>query len=209
MLLAITYQLAAALEARGVSVPVIPGPERLASTPVSAPRIVVERDRELGDTLAPPTTHRRNPRLDHVRNIGAVLRVFARSTIDGARTMDHEREVDLLVDQCLVALRGIVSARRTMWELRSAKLLSADEAAARGLEAWPGVIYEVRFAVARGVTSLGLLDAQAAAAAAGTHASAEATFGGAHGVGTATTLDLSDSPLGGTDGALPSATTRN
>lgn len=196
MLLAICYQLREALTARGVPWDVVDGPERLGQTTTAIPHIVLERDRQTGDLYAPPTTDRRNPRLDHVRWIGAVLRVFAKSSVASARPMDHEREADLIVDQCMVALRGIVSARKTLWQIGSAKLLTADEANERGLESWPGVIYEVRFAVARGVTD---------APFDGTTAS-EATFGGAHGVGTSTTLDLSDGPDGSEE--LPSATTR-
>ena len=208
MLLAISYQLRTALTAAGVPYPVVYGPEQLGQTVMAKPHIVLERDRQSGDALRPPTTHRRNPRLDHVRAIGATLRVFARSTTAAPGPGDHEREADRIVDQCLVALRGIVSARRTMWELRSAKLLTVEEAEAIGLETWPGVIYEVRFAVDRGVTALGWAEAAAAAGAAGTNAADESLgFGGAHGPGTETTVDTDDSP-GGPGGILPGSTTR-
>jgi hypothetical protein len=206
VLLAISYQLREALKARGVPHPLAYGPERMGQSVLAAPHIVLERDRENGDLIAPPVAHRRNPRLDHVRWIGSILRVFAKSTTDGAGVGDHEREADRVVDQAMVALRGIVSARRSLWEIRSSKLLTAEEAGERGLEAWPGAIYEVRFAVARGVADLGWTEAATAAGAAGTNPADEATFGTAHGVSVATTVDTSDGPAGSE--LLPSATTR-
>jgi hypothetical protein len=207
VLLSISYQLREDLQARGVPFDVVYGPERLGQTPLAASHIVLERDRATGDELLPVTAHRRNPRVDHVRGIGATLRVFARSTAAGAGPGDHERVADRVVDQCLISLRAIVAARRTQWRLRSAKLLSADEAGERGLETWPGVIYEARFVIDRGVADAGWTEAETAAAAAGTATADEATFGGAHGVSVATTLDTSDGPAGSDE--LPSATTRN
>ncbi len=208
MLLAMSYQLREAFKTRGVPYPLVYGPERPGQTVLAAPHLVLERDRENGDSIAPPVAHRRNPRVDHVRWIGSTLRVFARSTTAGAGPGDHEREADRVVDQAMMSLRAIVSARRTLWQIQSAKLLTADEAGERGLETWPGAIYEVRFAVARGVADLGWVEAETAAGAAGTSPADETTFGGEHGTSVETTaIDISESP-GGPGGVLSSAMTR-
>lgn len=206
MLLAISYQLREALKARGVPYPLAYGPERPGQTVLASPHVVLERDRQNGDVIAAPVAHRRNPRLDHVRWIGSILRVFAKSTISAAGSGDHERETDRIVDQAMISLRGIVSARRSLMQIRSSKLLTAEEAEAAGLETWPGEIYEVRFTVARGVADLGWAEAETAAGAAGTNPADETTFGGAHGTSVSTTIDTSDGPEG--SGDLPSATTR-
>lgn len=195
MLAAITYELRELLKARGVPYPVGYGPERSTQSVAVDSHIVVERDRERGDEFKPPPTSRYNPHLDHSRDIGAICRVFARSTLSGAGPEDHERVADTVVDQVAIVLRAIISRRRTFWAVRSAKLMTAAEMAYAGIT-WPGVVYELRFTVSRGVT-----DATFQGEIAG-----ESTFGGAHGTTVSTTLDTSDSPAGSND--LPSATTR-
>jgi hypothetical protein len=196
MLSAICNELRAALQARGVPYDVVYGPERMAQSSLARTHIVLERDRTLGDAYLPPTTHTRNPRLDHVRRIGAVLTVYARSGEPGATIADHERLADHIVDQALVALRGIVAARRTLWDVTGARLLSAGESADRALEAWAGVVYEVKLAIDRGVADTPFDGA----------AAVERTMGGATGARIGTALNITGSP--GTSTDLPGATTR-
>jgi hypothetical protein len=45
----------------------------------------------------------------------------------------------------------VVSARNTAWRITSMRLLTAEEVDAAGLETWPGVVYEIKFSVDRGV----------------------------------------------------------
>lgn len=195
MLAAITYQLRDALKARGVPYPVSYGPERVGQTVLADSHIVVERDRDRGDDVSPPPTSRYNPHLDHVRDIGAICRIYARSTLAGAGPEDHERVADTVADQVLIVLRSIVSARRTAWAVRSAKLLSTAEAEYNGIN-WPGCVYELRFAISRGVTVATFVGEIAG----------ETKFGGAHGTTVATSLDTTGGPGPSTD--LPSAETR-
>lgn len=191
MLAAITYQLREALEARGVPFPVVYGPQRLAQSVLADPHVVVERDRQQGDTVRPPTVVMRNPRLDHVRGVGAVVRVFAKSGDLGAKVEDHERVADHVLDQVLVALRAIVAARRTWWRIKSARLLSGAELEAREILGWPGVVYELRCEIDRGVT-----DANYAGEGRGEKSPTDIK----------TSLDTSGSP--GPSTSLPGATTR-
>lgn len=196
MLAAITYQVRDALEARGVPYPVSYGPERTGQTSMADPHIVIERDRDQGDGINPATTNRRNPQLVFVRPIGAVFRVYARSTLPSAGPADHERVADKVVDQILVVLREIVAARKTFMRFGSAGLLTAAALEELSLQTWSGVVYQVRFQVDRGVTTANYEGEIAA----------ESEFGDSPGTSVSTTLDTDDSPEVNLD--LPSATTR-
>lgn len=192
MLYEISKDVSAALVANNVPLPVVYGPERVdAMASVGRQRIVFERDRELGDGVelnmrARPT----NPIMIAVRPIGAVCRVYAQSTIAGAAVHDHERIADQAVDKVVAALRKVVATRRTLWRVSSSKLLSAAELEERGLERWPGVVYELRFSVDRGVTDTTWIG----------EARPEVTIGGEGGVTIATTdeIYLDKAPAGAT-----------
>jgi hypothetical protein len=174
----ITQELKAALEARGVPVPVEYGPEPKTSTAFSRTRIVVERDRQGGDSIPDHRSVHRNPRMHGVRAMGAVCRIYASSTVTGASVHDHERLADQLADKVQVALRQIVSTRRTLWRVLSAKLLSAAELGQLELETWHGVVYELRFQVDRGVLDTSWTD--------------DASVGAARPTGTLTGVDITD-----------------
>lgn len=195
MLAAITAQLRDALQSRKVPHPVVYGPERLVQSSAVLPHIVIERDRQQGDTVGPPKTRSKNPQRVFVRGIGAVARVFCQSTLAGAGIEDHERDADKVINQLLVALRGIVLARKSDLRVSSSRFLTSAELAEAGLT-YPGVVYEMRF-----VVDMGVADGNYAAETA-----AESTFGGVGGTTVSTTLDLTDSPEPTTD--LPGATTR-
>lgn len=86
-----------------------------------------------------------------MRAIGCVLRIYAKSELVGAAVHDHERLADQLLDRVEVALRKIVAQRRTLHQITSSKLLDEAALSLIGLEQWPGVVYELRFSVDRGV----------------------------------------------------------
>lgn len=205
MLAAIAIQLGEMLADRGVPYPVVYGPERMSHGSATTPHVTVERSRALGDSTRPNKTIRDNPRVVFVRSIGAVCRVYARSTQSGAAPADHERVADAVVDQILVCLRTIAGGRRTIFESRDGRFLSAVDLDERGLQAWAGVVYELPFTIARGVTD-GVYAGESALAYGTTPAAAEATAGGEHGFGVAITLDVGESS--GSSETLPGATTR-
>lgn len=153
MLYEISKEVSTELAAQGCPVPVVYGPERQGATGVAitTSRIVFERDRSGGDSSGPGRGRTVNPKMLYTRNVGAVCRVFAQSTESGARVQDHERLADLVWDKVEVALYKVIAKRKDAWRVASSKLLSAEELAMRGLEVWPGVVYEVRFTVSRGV----------------------------------------------------------
>jgi len=146
----ITREVETELKARGVPLPVVYGPERGDLT-ITFARIVIERDRDKGDAIGPGRGRTVNPQMVAIRSMGAVCRVYAQSTESGAGVHDHERMADQAVDRIHVALEKIVKLRTTLYHVTAAKLLSAQELAMRGLLQWPGVVYELRFSVDRGV----------------------------------------------------------
>lgn len=194
MLAAITDQLRDELQTRLVPLSVVYGPERTIQGSTARPHIVVERDRQQGDTFGAAPTHSRNPELVFRRGIGAVVRIFAESTVSGAGQANHERMADKVVNQILLALREIIIARKTDFRIKAARFLTVDELAEAGLT-YPGVVYELRLEVDMGVTDMAYDD----------EAAGEAEYGDTW-TSVSTTLDTSDSPEPTTD--LPGASTR-
>jgi hypothetical protein len=139
------------LAAKGCPLRVIYGPEPRPVTSLVDSRIVLERDREGGDVIGPPRSQHKNPAIKGVRGMGCVLRIFAKSSLSGANLWDHESLADQTLDKVWVALEKLVKLRRTLWTITGAKLLNSTELEMRGLETWPGVVFELRFAVDRGV----------------------------------------------------------
>jgi hypothetical protein len=199
MLYEISKELSSALSVVGCPLRVVYGPEPK-TTGLTDSRIVIERDRKAGDQFTGPRSQQRNPKLIDVRAIGCVLRVYAQSTLAGASVYDHERIADQAIDQIDVAMRTIINTRKTMWRVTSAKLLSADELQLQGLTVWPGVVYEMKFQVDRGV----LRTTWAGEAA------DEATMGGEGGVslGSSMTVKIAGDPTVLGSMTTPSSTTR-
>lgn len=150
MLREIQKELAAALRAKNVPIPVVFGPERAPSN--LSERIVIERDRDGGDGLGPARSQRQNPKMRFVRMVGCVARIYAKSPVTGAQSYDHERRADAIVDRVLVCLDDVIRVRQTMWTLESGKLVATTDL--EGTETWPGALYELRFSVDRAVLDL-------------------------------------------------------
>ena len=116
--------------------------------------VIVERDREASDTLEPVNGARNNPRCYCNRGQSVKATIYARSNLDGARVNEHEAECEQIVDAFIVALfqwgtesKALLGdVTPTISERRYLKLSEFPEA-----EAWPGVVYLIRFRVMRGV----------------------------------------------------------
>jgi hypothetical protein len=153
MLFSIAQEVKDFLVTKGCNVPVVYGPERKEQA-LNRPRYVIERDRAAGDQHTGTRSQRTNPKLVDVRAIGCVCRIFAQSTVASAGVWNHERDADQMVDHFTVAMASVIQNRKTLWRVTNAKLLTAGELAARDIETWPGVVYEVKFQVDRGVADL-------------------------------------------------------
>ena len=158
MIADLATEVAAELRDRGVPVPVVYGPERFEDDAIVRTRIVFERDRDGGDGFGfrseiKPVAAPAMAKIDHVRTQGGMLRIWAHNSVAGARAQDHERLADELLDRVSIAIRKCVSRSRTQWSVRSGKFLRAEDIAPtlRGQQVWHGVVYEMRFALERGV----------------------------------------------------------
>lgn len=138
------------LQARKFPVRVAYGPERTARENYDA-LIVIERDREAGDSVDFAPAVQRNPRRVKARLIGCVAHVYAKSSRAGARVEDHEFMCDLFVDALIAAIaEWCVGGQAFEPAFVEARYLNANERNAP--ETWPGVAYRLRFRVQRGIT---------------------------------------------------------
>lgn len=112
--------------------------------------IVFKRDREGGDSVGPARGVNPNARRFAQRTLGVEAKVYVRSPEDGAHVGTHEFECEDLVDALLVALEEWAKENQA-WpiEITSARYLS--EAELNGIETWPGVVYQLKFGVPRGI----------------------------------------------------------
>jgi hypothetical protein len=123
--------------------------------------VVVEYDRQGGDTVGGPRARGGNPRRRFNRSVACLARIHATSTVAGARAQDHEDRAQALVDQVLCALDDVlrggeldgdglqVAGTQHAWTAGRGKFEDlADEAGARVL---PGATYVLPFTIERGV----------------------------------------------------------
>lgn len=160
MIYEIFRELESNLMSRGYPFPLEYGPEAKRKKPPFDTRIVLDHDREGGDAISGPRSQvslatpagRSRKLLD--RAVGCVVRVYAKSSAHGARVQDHERLAEKLVDAVLAGLRTVIQARATLWRVTSAGFVTKEALEVPELEKWPGVVYEIKFSVDRGVFDL-------------------------------------------------------
>lgn len=196
MLYEIAKEIAEELKAKGVPHPVIYGPERGTGS-VAETRVVIERDRYGNDEIGSPTARPANPRMVGVRWLACMATIYAQSTIPGPGVQDHERVADQLVDKLTIALHKVIRVRKNQYRITRSKFLNAEELEVLQIENWPGVVYQIDFAIDRGV-----FDTTWAG-----EAKAERKLGGTGGVSMSTTLDA-DGEATTDAGDLPGASTR-
>lgn len=139
------------IRARGFTVPIVYGPERFGRISRHQSVIVFERDRDKGDGFGAPTGSKRNPEYFGVRTIGCLVTIIARSPLDGARLADHEELADKWIDAVQCALYRWQSEARSPISFDAGRFLRRDELEGGPLESFDGAVYEMTFAVARGV----------------------------------------------------------
>jgi hypothetical protein len=151
MLYSVSQIVATELALRGCPLRVVYGPERFSDVGFTDARIVFERPRESGDVVGPPRSSKGNPPRRAERGIAGVVRVYAHSTVDGARVQDHEGQAEQAVDLLIVALQIAAARSVTTLSIGAGGYLSAQALEVDGLEAWPGVVYELAITVQRAV----------------------------------------------------------
>lgn len=112
--------------------------------------IVVERDREQGDTLGAPTGAQRQADSARKRMLGCIARFYVKSSKPNATVWDHEELCDHVVDAFLFALyEWGAEGRAGDLPVTESRYLGASEL--KQEERWAGLVYQIRFKVPRGL----------------------------------------------------------
>lgn len=115
--------------------------------------VLIERDIEQTDSFAPPVGSKPNPNRAGVRSLAGKVTIFAASALHGAMLGDHEKICEALVDALIVAIKEWGVASRAgdipLPEMRYLTPKDREDA-----EAWPGVVYMIRFRVPRSVNAV-------------------------------------------------------
>jgi hypothetical protein len=139
------------LERRKLGVPVS-YTERLTPGLGTGNRVIFERPREAGETISFPrgVGSRGQARRVAERGVTGKVTIYGQSSADGATVGGHERVADAIVDATIAAMvEWAKRARLGQITWLSAGFLPAPEGDT--VEVWPGVKYEIRFRVGRGV----------------------------------------------------------
>jgi len=105
------------------------------------------------ERLAPAAKATRNPQMLAVRHVPGTVRVFARSSLPGARELEHEACCDAIVDALIVAIYEWSSSQCAgPIEWVEQRLLDPSELGTGPL--WPGAVFQLRFSVTRAVNVL-------------------------------------------------------
>ena len=139
------------LKSRGCPIRVVYGPERYVDSGLTDARIVIERDRGGGDSVRPPKTTTKNPKRRAERGLSGTIRIYAKSSVPGARIEDHESICEQTVDMIIIALQHAAAKSDTMISIESGGFVSAENSDVPSVETWPGVVYELEIELARGV----------------------------------------------------------
>lgn len=115
--------------------------------------ITIERDRSGGDKVVGNQANKQNPKAEAIRLLGVVARVYAVSQLDGSMINNHENLCDQVVDALVIeVLKWGTAAKVGRPTFTSSRYLTAEERNTE--ETWPGVVYELRFAMPRGIRDI-------------------------------------------------------
>jgi hypothetical protein len=157
MIQSMCLDLDTAIQARKFPIHVYFGPE-YAEQDNFRSRILIERDRQAGDTvLAVKGAGRgQNPARYFVRAQTCVCHVWANSSVPGAMHHNHEDLCDQYIDAIMIGLEDWLTESKAAEQLtvQGARYLTGDEIDALFQQKWPGVVYRFQFLVPRGVRKL-------------------------------------------------------
>lgn len=137
---------------RKFPVDLIYGPERLARPGYFGGVIILERDRDADDQWLPAKGANQNPDSRGVRGLAVKVTIFSRSALPSAAVFEHEYECEQYVDAWLSAWsEWVVAAKAGVLTITSSRYLSTKDR--DDVEAWGGVVYQIKGVVQRGVYS--------------------------------------------------------
>lgn len=135
------------LRERGCPIPVVDGPERTKPASFARERIVLE---ETQDTFGPPLVTRGNPPRRFEAREGVKMTIYAQSPAAGALLFEHKDRAKQIRNMALVALDDVIrGALKCQWTQTGGTFVAPDDL--KDSEQPPGAVYELTFAVARGV----------------------------------------------------------
>ena len=144
----IARELRVLLEAAGVPMPVVDGPEQTVSAVTPRERIVVERLREPEQIIGPKGATR-NPIHVFDRRLSAKITIYAQDPKSGALHHEHVRRADRVADVVLANLRTVLVARKNGAEIGAGSLVELSDA--KGTPVPNFAVYEIQFFVRRAV----------------------------------------------------------
>jgi len=167
MLYAFSQALKTRLEGKRCPVPVQYGPIRENPNALTT-RIVVERMRGTDESIEGPKSKPANPPQILTTVMHGRIRIFASSTADGSGLHTHERLADLIKRIVLVQTWKQFQADKTLCNLLSCRIPTAEELEMDGLLTWPGVVIDIHFTVVEGCFDVTWTEAAADQAILGT-----------------------------------------
>jgi len=149
MLYAIALELGAALKAQKVPYPVVFGPENAEDLYVGQDRIVFEHRGKGADSFEMARGTHPNPRSTHRMQQGAVIRIYARSSVSNAAWHDHSELALQVLTHVVAELDHIVRGRRNVLTMGAGGFIEPDDA--KGSETPGGAVYELELDIDRGI----------------------------------------------------------
>lgn len=147
MLREVAKELTARLASQGCRIEVLVGPEATKTTTPARERIVIQHDGS--DTFGAGFGVQRNPKTPITRTVSAKATIYAKSESAQATPWEHERRAEAILDQVLTGLRYVCALRKQWVEFRGGAFTTAQDL--EGSEVRAGAVYELTFAVSRGV----------------------------------------------------------
>ena len=156
MIYGFAQDIASMLSAQKFPVDVVYGPERLERVGFCDAVIVIERDRDSSDTFSTAIGSRANPRMLRSRALAAKATIYARSSLPGAHIGDHEFLCEQILDGlfCAIVNWGHGGGAGEI-PVSDGRYIDPRTPSHKALEGFaPGVCYELKFRVSRGVSDV-------------------------------------------------------
>jgi hypothetical protein len=147
MLHDIGTELQTELRRIGCPVPVLDGPEPMATTSWGRERIVIEHDGS--DGFNPARSQRPNPKHRYTRAIGGKFTIYAQSTKRGATRFEHRNRLEHILDLVLCSMDLVAAERKNAWRPTGGAFFTPPDLAETERDG--GAAYELSFSFDRGV----------------------------------------------------------
>lgn len=122
------------------------GPTR-PSQVVSKNAIVFSLDDESGDSMVDSTLCKTESKPLFGIKVGCKCRIYAKSYKPAGTIWEHQDLAILARNSVLCAIRAVTMGSFSYLSVSKLGFLSKDQLQLEGLEAWPGVVYEIQFGI--------------------------------------------------------------